>query len=127
MTEYTGEVTVNVVENNSEYLIARRTSDQKWEFVGGKVEQGETVKEAAIRELEEETGLEGEVVEISGSYPSRAAPEWTLRPVHMRAESREVDLSREHDRYEWIDLDDIKDFDTLGQEKSLELLGLLKR
>jgi 8-oxo-dGTP diphosphatase len=125
MPEYTGEVTVNVVENNGEYLLAERSKDKKWEFVGGKVEQGETIEEAALRELEEETGLQAEVIEVNGSYPSADNPEWELVTVHMKSYSREVELADEHLQYDWIQPEEINEYDTLGQEKALKLLNLI--
>lgn len=52
-----------VVENAlGEILVIRRMG--KWDLPKGKVEQNETVSEAAIREVEEECGISG--VEISG-------------------------------------------------------------
>jgi len=125
MTEYTGEVTVNVVENNGEYLLAERSKDNKWEFVGGKVEEGETIEEAALRELEEETGLQAEVIEVNGSYPSADNPEWELVPVYMKSYNRDVELADEHLQYDWIKPEEIQNYDTLGQEKALELLDLI--
>jgi 8-oxo-dGTP pyrophosphatase MutT (NUDIX family) len=125
MTEYTGEVTVNVVENSGEYLLAERSKDNKWEFVGGKVEEGETIEEAALRELEEETGLQAEVIEVNGSYPSADNPEWELVPVHMKSYNRDVELADEHLQYDWIKPEEISEYDTLGQKKALELLDLM--
>jgi len=125
MINYTGEVTVNVVENNGEYLLAERSRDNKWEFVGGKVEAGETIKEAALRELKEEVELHAEIIEINGSYPSADNPEWELVPVHMESYSRDVELANEHLQYDWIEPEEISEYDTIGQEKALELLDLI--
>ena len=50
-----------IVVRGGDVLIARRASDQhlpdSWEFPGGKVEDGEEPLAAALRELQEETGL----------------------------------------------------------------------
>lgn len=48
-------------EDGSEILICQRRPDQpmslKWEFPGGKVEDGETSEQALARELDEELGI----------------------------------------------------------------------
>ncbi|RJG50044.1 8-oxo-dGTP diphosphatase MutT [Motilimonas pumila] len=50
-----------IINPEHKILLSRRLSHQhqggKWEFPGGKVEQGETVSEALTRELEEEVNL----------------------------------------------------------------------
>lgn len=50
-----------VVVNDHDVLIARRPSDKHlgglWEFPGGKVENGESVASALVRELDEEVAL----------------------------------------------------------------------
>ena len=50
------EAAGGVVKNpNSEYLFIKRLG--KWDLPKGKIEKGESLREAAIREIEEETGL----------------------------------------------------------------------
>ena len=47
--------------NGTEYLLAQRPPDKVyagyWEFPGGKVEAGETLREALVREIQEELGV----------------------------------------------------------------------
>ena len=45
-----------VQNSNSEYLFIRRLG--KWDIPKGKVEEGENMKETAVREVEEECGIE---------------------------------------------------------------------
>lgn len=49
---------VVVVNDKGQLLMGRQVKDEyRWSFPGGGIESGESSKEAAIRELEEETGL----------------------------------------------------------------------
>ncbi len=51
-----------LINNDNQVLIAKRPVDKhmgdKWEFPGGKVEDGETSQEALRREMQEELGIE---------------------------------------------------------------------
>lgn len=60
-------------------LIQRRKPPYagKWALVGGKVEFGETLAQAAVREVREETGLESEFVAVRGVVNERMAPHST--------------------------------------------------
>ena len=60
------DIAAGLVWRRGRLLIARRRSDDflggLWEFPGGKREKGESLEEACVRELREETGLRVEVV-----------------------------------------------------------------
>jgi len=59
-------VSALVVEDD-QLLLVRRGSDPgfgQWAIPGGRIRHGETIAEAVVRELEEETGLEG----VCGEY-----------------------------------------------------------
>lgn len=65
-------VVAAVIERDGRVLICRRRAQDphplKWEFPGGKVEPGETPREALARELEEELGIRTEPGEEIARY-----------------------------------------------------------
>lgn len=72
-------VVAGVIERSGQILVGqRRAGDRfqyKWEFPGGKVEPDEDPKDALVRELQEELGIEAEIGEelarYEHSYPGR--------------------------------------------------------
>jgi len=57
--------TIAVVIRGDEVLLVRRANPPDaglWGFPGGKIEQGETLTQAALRELHEETGVTAEAL-----------------------------------------------------------------
>src|SRR5690625_6817538 len=59
-------VTCAVIQKENKFLICQRSKEMKlplkWEFPGGKIEEGEDKKECLKREVKEELGLNIEVL-----------------------------------------------------------------
>ncbi|MFU8875510.1 NUDIX hydrolase [Micromonospora sp. SL4-19] len=65
-------VTVFVQDEGGRVLLIRRSDNSLWALPGGAQDVGESTVQAAVREVEEETGLHVEVTGISGIYSDPA-------------------------------------------------------
>jgi 8-oxo-dGTP pyrophosphatase MutT (NUDIX family) len=61
-------VLVVVANEAGEILLIRRTDNDKWALPGGAIDLGESVRQAAVRETKEETGIDCEITGIVGIY-----------------------------------------------------------
>jgi phosphatase NudJ len=95
-----------VVRRGNEFLVVHRSpeNDAFWHLVSGGVEQGETFAEAAVRELQEETGLSAPVASLDSSFGYDG-----IRVECFIAEAPEAwepALDWEHDGYRWLERDE---------------------
>jgi len=98
-----------------------------WQPVTGKIRQGETAVQAALRELREETGLEPEKLFAApnvNSYYSPEKDEIVLIPVFLAVcQGGDVKISDEHQAYEWISfMDALKRYAWPGQHQSVTII-----
>lgn len=57
-----------IVINDKNEILIIKGPQRGWEMPGGQVEEGESLKEAAIRETKEESGIEIEVIKFCGVF-----------------------------------------------------------
>lgn len=97
----------------NKYLLLQRTSDRdfgagEWECVTGRVEQGESFAQAALREIREELNAEARIellLGLSHFYRGPALAENELQGVNFLCAVSDADaisLSAEHDAYRWV-------------------------
>jgi 8-oxo-dGTP diphosphatase len=57
-----------IVLNNQKEILLIKGPRRGWEMPGGQVEEGESLKDAAIRETKEESGIDIEVIKFCGVF-----------------------------------------------------------
>ncbi len=78
-------VGVIVSDEMGRILLEKRTDSGMWGLPGGRIEPGESVSEASLREVREETGLDVEVTRLLGVYsdPSERIVTFPDNVVHL--------------------------------------------
>jgi len=61
-----GGIVVKDFDGEKRVLVTQHSKHKGWDFPKGHIEEGESSKEAAIREVEEETGVRAEIIEKVG-------------------------------------------------------------
>jgi 8-oxo-dGTP pyrophosphatase MutT (NUDIX family) len=61
-------VSAFIQDDDGRILMIRRTDNDLYSIPGGQLELGETLAEAAVREVREETGIECEITGVIGLY-----------------------------------------------------------
>lgn len=123
------EVVAALIWEQDKFMICQRPAHKArgllWEFVGGKVEPGETREQALIRECREEMAVEldvgGVFTEVVHEYP-----DLTVHLTLFHAAIREGTPEKlEHEDIRWITVNEIDQYVFCPADE--EILAKLKR
>ena len=105
-----GGLVVRDGANGVEVLVVHRARYADWTFPKGKVENGESDEECAVREVHEETGLVctlGRELSSTSYDDARGRPK-SVRYWLMRVAGGELAFAHEVDGAEWLTVDDAR-------------------
>src|ERR1035441_963444 len=117
-------VVAGLIVQDGKILVCQRTRHQtmplKWEFPGGKIEEGEQPRDALHRELEEELGIDAhigdEVSRIRHEYPNGSSVELRFFVVREYAGRLENRIFRE---IRWAAAPELTSYDFLEADLQL--------
>ncbi|GAA2010459.1 (deoxy)nucleoside triphosphate pyrophosphohydrolase [Microbacterium ulmi] len=97
------EVVAAVIEDAGEYLACRRGPGRaaagRWEFPGGKIEPGETARQALVREVAEELGVG---IRVTGHLTTDDTGGIRLVCLMAELDGERPTASTDHDALEWV-------------------------
>ena len=112
--------------DEGKFLLTQRTDNGQWCLPGGAVESGETVAEACIREVFEETGLHVRVRRLIGVYSHpdqlvvyKDGNKAFIVALHFEVEliSGELGLSNETTAFGYFTVEEMQKLEILGRHK----------
>lgn len=106
-----------LVDADGRVLIAQRPEGKSmaglWEFPGGKLEPGETLEAALIRELKEELAIDTETACLAPlTFASHAYEEFDLlMPLYVCRKWKGTPRAIEHQAIRWVRAGELRTFD----------------
>ena len=124
---------VGIVKFNEKILLLKRnpnrhSSPNKWQPVSGFIEEREAAEDAVLREVKEETELDGKIIKTGKVFEVIDNwGRWIIISFLISVDSDKIKIDpEEHSEYKWIKPREITKFDCVaGIEKDLESVGLL--
>jgi 8-oxo-dGTP diphosphatase len=117
------KVTAGILEQDGLVLIARRRPGThmagKWEFPGGKIENGETPEQSLARELREELDVQARIGELlcCATYEGEGI---SLELLVYRVEGFEgTPVLNEHEEIRWVEPAELRSYDLADSDRQV--------
>lgn len=116
-------VVCGIIYKDNKILLTRRKKEKSmggfWEFPGGKVEDGESDKDALKRELKEELNLE--VYDLD--FSSENTHNYDKFVIHLMGYKCKAKLDpgklTDHDKYEWVGVSELREYNLAEADRPL--------
>ena len=120
-----------IIIKNGKILLCKVKAKNNWFFPGGHVENGETVKEALARELQEEINVKPDSAEFIGINENKFIfQDEEHQEINIVFETRifdtEVNCCEDHLEFSWFSLDDLEKMLILPEGLKKAVLGWRK-
>lgn len=125
----TVQVVAALIWQDDRFLICQRPAHKArgllWEFVGGKVESGETPQQALVRECQEELGITVQVEELFTEL-THVYPDLTVHLMLFHAHIVQGTIQKlEHNDLRWITADQVDQYEFCPAD--VEILQKIKQ
>ncbi len=125
------QVKIIIQDDEGKYLLVKRADKEKiehcgnWECPGGKLEEGESFEDAAIRETKEEVNLDIEIIRIVKELDKDGE---IMAMVFLgKPTTKEVVISEEHSDHRWFTYEELANLEPITyKDFFLELINLSK-
>ena len=118
------EVVGAIIKDGDRYLVGQRPAHKSqgglWEFMGGKIEPGETPEQALKRECREELDLEIENEHVVDSVIHKY-PEKTIRLtlISCSPKTGSIPKALEHQQIKWVTRAEMDELDFASADREL--------
>ena len=129
-------IVTSFLKHNNKILILKRSQKVKsmkelWAGISGIIENNELPINRAKIEIFEEVGIKQEYItlikssnEITVESPQYANHQWIIFPFFFKTDKNEIKLNWENSEFKWIDVNQLKEFNTVPNLEKI-LLSLL--
>ncbi|MCH7966376.1 MAG: NUDIX domain-containing protein [Thaumarchaeota archaeon] len=121
----TTKIVTSFIKNNGKLLILKRSDKVKsmkglWAGISGIIEKNEVPLKRARIEIFEEVGITEDMIKLVRSAeemrvnsPQYENHEWEIFPFLFEAENPIIKLNWENSEYKWINMEDLKNYNTV--------------
>jgi len=117
------KVTAGILSRDGRVLIARRKPGKhmggKWEFPGGKIEEGESPEQSLCRELEEELNLRARVGQLLCCVPYEGDGISLELMVYRVDDFEGTPALREHQEIRWVAPRELRSYELADSDRKV--------